>query len=344
MRLQVNLLKDAIPEAVDQYFPRPARDAFHEADTQRVLHGAEWYSVLITQGDNGFFHVFAPTAIRGTAWRDIDPFMGYFGPLVKAIDPQFLEAALAEYRNACQSLGIVAEVMRFNPLLENHRPFEGRSELQVGPVKSLVIADCSPDEAAQLARYNQTCRYDVRTAGAELKVGWLETEEEWQSFAALYAESLRRVGAHAKWHLAAAVFERARSVPAFRICAARQDGQLASASLIIEHPLQAYYLLAANSMPRVNGANELSIHRTCLALAERGIAHFILGGGNSASEDDPLLRFKRKFSRKGHTLHLGRMIHMKEAYERLCGEYEAKAGVEARKDYFLRYRLLPEYE
>jgi UDP-N-acetylbacillosamine alanyltransferase len=340
MPLQVHVCADSTHSQVEKFFPPPRRDAFHEPAVQRALHGANWQSVFITDGSRAWFHVFAASRIPGTEWSDVDPFLGYFGPVTTTDDAEFNALALAEYRAVCASQGIIAEVMRFNPLLENHRAFAGQAALTISPVKSLVICDCVADETAQLAFYNQNCRRLMRKA-ADLQLEWLPPDQA-AAFISFYYDSLRRVGAVERWFIPEAVLGGLLRLPACRVAVTTRGGWK-SATLIIEHPLQTYYLLAANCAERTEGSNETLVHHVCLDQARKGNSHFMLGGGNSPDEADKLLLFKRKFSSRNYTLQLGKMIHLPEAYTALCQQYDAKTDLAARKNYFLKYRLLPEY-
>ncbi len=330
------------PPGVDEFFPRTKRDAFHEVDVLRVVQGEQWYAILITDGEKAFFHVFAPTSIPGTEWSDIDPFLGYSGPLTTTDDPAFNQRALAEYRHCCADLKIVAEVMRFNPLLNNHLPFRQTPELAVAPVKSLVICDCFTDDHEQMEAYNQSSRRWIRQVPAEFEFVQLITPQAQERFEQIYRDSLSRAGASPRWFFPRTFFAAAYQTASFSLWAVRSH-LIHSVCMIIEHPLQSYYFLAASSEPRVNGTSDYLIHRACVMLAERGGHKFMLGGGNTPEENDSLLTFKRKFSRRPYTLQLGKLIHHQDTYKKLCREYEARVAASERRNYFLNYRLLPEY-
>lgn len=342
MSLEVHTLANAIHPSVEHFFPTPKRDLFHEPQVQRALHGDRWYSVLVTNGQDAFFHVFAPRQIPDTEWSDIDPFLGYHGPLTTTSNAGFNESALQEHSAVCASLKIIAELMRFNPLLRNAEVFAPLSSMSVVPVKSVVICDCMNSEEEQLALYDQDSRRRLRKP-SDLRFKWLEIPGRVDEFAPFYVDSLRRVGAGHRWYFTQETLKRLVGLDCCRVAAVTRGDSWVTASLILEHPLQAYYFLAANSADHVPGAGERLIHQVNLELVRRGIGHLMLGGGNSTDEKDSLLHFKRKFSRKNYVLHLGKKVHVPKAYEALCKEYEMVTELSARRDYFLKYRLLPRY-
>jgi hypothetical protein len=337
--MRTQLTQNSVPENLDEFFPSRQRDAFHEAAIQRIFHGTQWYSVLIQDNGAAFYHAFAPLPIAGTTWKDIDPFLGYYGPILTSEDQDFARRALEEYSSICRSLGIVAEVMRFNPLLENHQCFKAAG-MDIRPVKSVVIVECDADEAKQSTNYNQSCRRRLRSVASQVTFEWLSTPAEREAYTDFYYQSLERVAAGRRWFIPRATLSLAYQSDQFGVAVIKKGDAWLSASLVLKQELEGYYLLAANSSELVPGANEMLIHRIGVDLARSGIKRLMLGGGNTTAEEDPLLQFKRKFSKGNYALNLGRMVHHTEAYTELCASYEAQVPVTERKDYFLKYRLL----
>ena len=61
--------------------------------------------------------------------------------------------------------------------------------------------------------------------------------------------------------------------------------------------------------------------------------------GNNASDDDPLLKFKKKFAAELSPLMLGRLVHQPQAFEELvAATVAARPELEAVR-FFLKYRL-----
>ena len=50
--------------------------------------------------------------------------------------------------------------------------------------------------------------------------------------------------------------------------------------------------------------------------------YLILGGGRTSSEDDLLLRFKRKFSEKSYDFFVGSLTHNKKFYKEIVAKAE----------------------
>src|SRR5271165_3316700 len=103
--LKVLLTEDRHPPNFDDFFPTNSRDAFHERDVLNAT-ATKWYSILIIHGSMAFHNSFALSPIDGTNFFDIEPFMGYAGPLTTTADKKFLSEALEAYSCVCRQFKI----------------------------------------------------------------------------------------------------------------------------------------------------------------------------------------------------------------------------------------------
>ena len=70
---------------------------------------------------------------------------------------------------------------------------------------------------------------------------------------------------------------------------------------------------------------------------EKGLKYFLLGGGTTSNECDPLFKFKKKFSKELKPFYISGKIYNQEIYDKY-----SKIWKEQSKDnikYFLKYRL-----
>ena len=192
-----------------EFFNFSSLDAFHNADVLSVVHGRDWRSVLITDGRDAWLHAFAKTPIGETGHFDVDPFLGYAGPVATTPDRRFIEAALQTHAEVCRAEKIIAEVFRFNPLLGNHAAFDGTAT-RVVRAKDIIIATCAADEGAQMRTFTKSCRSSVRRGLRDLAFEALEGASGMDAFASLYRRSLGRLDSEAKWYFPDAFFARAR--------------------------------------------------------------------------------------------------------------------------------------
>ncbi|MDP6602664.1 MAG: GNAT family N-acetyltransferase [Rhodospirillales bacterium] len=320
------------------FFDFSGLDAFHHADVLSVVHGRDWRSVLITDGREAWLHAFAKAPIGETGHFDVDPFLGYAGPVATTADSRFVEAALQAHSEVCRAENIIAEVFRFNPLLGNHAAFDGTAT-RVVRAKDIIITECAAEEDAQLVTFTKSCRSSVRRGLRDLAFEDFKGASGMDAFAGLYRRSLDRLGSEAKWYFPNAFLARALASDQFAAYGVRKGSELVSAALAIHHPAGAYYFLAANADAQVQGANELLVYGIARAAFARGARRLILGGGHGDSATDALYRFKAKFAPSPTPFHIGLMTYNGPALEALRAEAVAHRPELAEAPYFLNYRL-----
>lgn len=340
--LQFYKEKGSHPQRVFEYFSFDQLDAFHNQNILSAVYGKEWYSILITYGRNALFHTFYKHRIGDSGWFDIEPVLGYNGPVVNTDDKEFLCKAIRLYSDFCKEEKIVAEVIRFNCILNNHYLFKDIPSLHISPTKQIVVVSCMREDDKQLKEFNEPCRRRVKSGLRNCEFKILNKEDEWMSFLMFYFNSLKRVGADRKWYFSQDFFERVRTSEYFQVYSVYHEGKIASASLVIEYPFAGYYLLAGNSDELIHGANESLIFHITRSFAKKDIPFLILGGGNSSSLDDPLFRFKKKFAKTTYIFFIGKMIHMPDIYKKLVDEAIRKRPDIETVNFFLKYRLTEE--
>jgi len=342
MALQLQTARGGYPAAATNFFDFAQLDAFHHPEVLSVLYGDAWHSVLITddQGQALLHSFFLQPLPDGQAGFDIEPFIGYAGPVLTTDStPDFREMALVQYSEHCRSMGIVAEVVRFSPILANANEFIDSAQLQIFSAKDIIVAQCYADEAFQLASFQSKCRSSVKRGLRDCTAEMLDKDKDWDEFVAFYYASLGRINADKKWFYPLEVMARAAASDFFQVYVIRYQGEWASLSLVISHPLASYYFAAASGSQPVQGANEYLLFYIAQTIGKQGGKHLILGGGNSAAEDDPLLRFKRKFSQELTPLLMGRSVHDQEHLTKLITDAIAKRPEIAGARFFLKYRL-----
>lgn len=308
-------------------------DAFHSEDVLTLVHGPGWTSIVIEEDGQALLHTHFKARIGATAWFDSDPFLGYDGPVANTADAGFLRRALARLSEVCRDEGLVAQVLRFNPLLGNGAALEKLHEgLRIVHAKDIVIVNCHADEAAQLAEFSTSRQRDLRRSAHAATFRILEGAGDRERFRQLYASSIRRVGADSRWHFSAEFFERAGASARVTLYGVEgPSGELFAAALAVHHPFASYWLLGAVDENATDGASKQLVHGMAMDTAHRGTKYLILGGGNSSSPEDDLLVWKSKFAPRLYPFHLGLWIHMPQAFSELTG-----GGAPA--PYFLSYR------
>ena len=198
------------PERVSMFFDLEQQDFFFTEDANSLFYEGAWESVLIEDGNNALVHAFARNPISAAGSCDVEPLVGYSGPLANTAQVEFLRAALTEYSAFCNQGGIVAELIRFNPLMRNHEPLKGLCVgLSLVEGKPMAYIRLSSDHEAMLASYAPDCRKKVRKGFRLYEHRVLsKSPEEWSMFVAMYRRSMQVLGADSAWLFDDAFFER----------------------------------------------------------------------------------------------------------------------------------------
>ena len=333
--------KEKHSSLVRNFFELDNLDVFYSEEVLNVIYGPNFESILIIDNDKAFFHVFSRREIRGTDKYDIEPFLGYAGPVVNTQNCDFINHSMSIYSEFCRENNIVAELIRFNPVAQNHTYFKECDFIKIVPAKEIVVVDSFKDEAEQLINFGKpSVRYSVNRAKKTCLFREVDKFDGLNSFINLYTNALISNDADNKWFFPADFFLRIQKTECFKIFSVFHEDKLVSASLVILSKPSAYYLLAANNSKKVQGANELLIVRICQIAASYQIPYLILGGGNTTSDNDSLLWFKKKFTQRTHTFYIGKMIHDEDTYNQMCDEALQQDFSLHEKNYHLKYRLL----
>lgn len=273
--------------------------------------------------------------------RDIESIYGFTGPLATTGDPDFLKEAWDAFTHWAAEESVVAEFVRFNPLLTNERfaPMEMACE----KVRDHVVIDLSlDDERLWRESYGKANRNMIRKAERlGLSVSFEPLAEHLDTFVRLYRETMDRNRAGQEYYFDRAHFAvLARESSAIAAVARRQSLELA-VSLFLVGPGWTHYHLSGCSEEGLDAAaNNLILHRAVGKARQLGSSLLHLGGGRTGDPGDLLLRFKAGFSPLRRGVSIGRRVHRPERYDELCALRRAQVStVPAR--HFLAYRYEP---
>ena len=334
------------PTALRRWFPAPEPDPFFEEDVLTALYGDAWTSIVVEQDGHALRHAFAASAIGTTGLFDIEPLVGYAGLLATPGAPsEFLIAALDRYSTLCRENGIVGELVRFNPLLQNGERMDGLApDLVLAPSKTVVYLAVHHDESIQMAGYPPATRHMMRAGYRSSNASRLEkTPAAWTELRLFYERTLDDTGAEPHWRLPIDQWERLRRHPRFVLLGAVQQNQLVSGAIALTHDRTWYYFLAAGVRdPQARrGASNALVHEIAKAAARDGASRISLGGGRTSAPDDSLFRFKSSFGGENRPFRVGRFTHNRVELASLIKAAERRDRCVDGSPLLLRYRLAP---
>jgi hypothetical protein len=315
-------LFDSLPEAMQVPTLSPAYVA---ADARRDPMLSPCYLVW-SLGSAWLMHAVHEARIPDREEADWQSPYGYGGPLDPGLDARDVARAWHALDALAHERRVVAEFVRFHPLLGNERGYPGT----VQPDRSVVMLDLSSGDL--LARYSGRARTAVRKAlkdGLQLRS---ETAEARAAFAEFYRAGMAQIGAGTFYRFDDGYFAALLSMPTARVLSVDgADGETLAMGLFLFGPRVAeYHLSATTEAGRRANATNLLLHGAACAAQESGLRCLYLGGGTNADPDNALLRFKQSYATGEATFSHGYRIHDSAAYAELRAAFPEQARTSRR--------------
>lgn len=281
-------------------------------------------------------------------WFDIESAYGYGGPLSTTDDPGFLKDAWGAFSSWCAEQKIVAEFIRFHPLLQNERWIDPQTSISTD--RDTVSIDLGNLEEGLDIPFPTESRYMVRRAErAGVIVRAVSPREGFAPFLALYRATMERVGA-SEYYLFDDRYFRLLELLIEKhgwLLAADLNGQWVAAALFLRGAqIMHYHLSASDPARRIPGATNAILHEAARIGVREKMGKIHLGGGRTPDPTDRLLRFKQSIGTGRHAFQIGRRIHNQAVYSDLCVAWKKQypSLVSSRGARLLCYREKPSRE
>jgi hypothetical protein len=267
------------------------------ADAARDSRLQPWF-IEVNSELGTWIHGVHVTDIPGTPWRDASSPYGYGGPLSTSAEADFLSQCWSIYAKFMLEQKVVAEYIRFHPVLGNDRFYGG----QVTDNREVVIMDLETADFA--ASYVPRVRTILRKADRN-SICYVEADlaANVQRFADFHWAAMNAIGADGFYLFSPEYFYAlaATGMTRLGVCVRKSDAGLGgawlAAAIFLESGETVEYHLAANSADgRTVGASSFLIDQAARSARQRGSKHMYLGGGSDRSPANPLLFFKAGFS------------------------------------------------
>lgn len=280
-----------------------------------------------------FYYAFHKGIVPGTRFIDIQSPYPYGGPLCSTSDAGFLDAAWKQYQIWCQDHYVLAEFVRFHPIMANWQLHPGNSLY----MRDTVWVDLEATDP--VSSFSSRVRNGLHKARKhELRVVWEESEASYRAFAALYWQAMRERKADPFYYFSYALFQ---NFPVWDCCSlafcVKNEEVLAASLFIIDSFTMEYYLAAATPEGKRCNASTLILSEAAVRGKTLGCQVLHLGGGTDNQLSNPLLFFKSGFSKNRAPFRIGKVIHNSEAYRFLQIEWQSRCG--SCNDKLLFYRF-----
>jgi lipid II:glycine glycyltransferase (peptidoglycan interpeptide bridge formation enzyme) len=196
---------------------------------------------------------------------------------------------------------------------------------------STVVIELAKDQETIWGEYDRSVRGKIKRAAAEgLEVEWDPDWRYFDDFIRVYQNTMERNHAGRFYLFSREHFHTFKEISGAHasLVVARLRGEVIGATLIIEYGgIVNVHLLGSDERFGALSPSTSLIHEVQKWAQNRGNRFVHLGGGRGRSEDDPLFKFKRKFSKDTRAFFTGRRIINERVYAALTQSRRCRAAV-----------------
>ncbi len=307
----LNTLLDRLPARLRHPMLRPEYIYIMAGQYQN----AEADFFLFEQQGEFFYHPFIifSTSLNGREVKDIESAYGFGGPISSSLNSAFIKSAQQAYKAYCIKKGILVEFIRFSGCLKNDVFYDGDTYEN----RSVVAVDLTLEPVT--SQIQRRTRSAIKKATRdEVEVIWSKEPHHVEAFIDLYYESMKRLAADAFYFFSRDTLKNLVALTQCKLALACYQGEIvAAASFFADGDFMEYHLSANNQQGQKVNATKLIIAKAMQKGAEQGMKYLHLGGGTSACENDPLLRFKMLFSKNLKKYVIGNQVFNGQTYQEL---------------------------
>ncbi len=291
-----------------------------DAARENLLRPVHW---CFQQGHLCFIHSFHLCSNPGLAINDIQSAYGYGGPLSNTDDATFLNSAAHAFSRWAHDNSVLAEFLRFHPLVPHRRWYAG----EVVSNRETVQIDLGKDLFKQ---YQVRCRTSVRRfLEKDLQVERVPPECMQSVFPALYKDNMDRIGAASSYYFPKNYFDALFHFGGVENWLVYLNGQAIAGAVILVSArarIAEYHLSAQARGAEIHKVMGGLIHVVANYYKSRQFRYFYLGGGRSVDSKDSLLFFKKGFSSSTSLYQTASRVYDTEYYETLKRALLSKAA------------------
>jgi len=286
--------------------------SYLKADASRDQELEPIYWMYEDAGDCLYYGVHQ-SQIPGSDYFDLQSPYGYGGPQATSTKTEFLSKAWHAFNEDCREQGVVAEFVRFHPLLENWKYYQGT----VLDDRETVWIDLSQSDL--LSNYSGRVRTAIKKSQKnDVTLSWVEKLDFVAFFPEFYRTEMKAIAADEFYHFSDEYFENLLEMENLKFAVCQKNKEvIAAAIFLFGQDIIEYHLSCANEFGKKHSASNIMLHEAALLGKEEGRKRLYLGGGTAAGENNPLFFFKRGFSKQRAAYKIGKVIHDKSKYKEL---------------------------
>lgn len=299
---------------------------------------------IYNDGEHVYIYPFIMRPVPGNAgYFDISAPYGYGGPVSDTDDPDFLNQAYRCFNEEALKRNVIAEVIKFHSLLNNHIPLMNIFKGTITKICPTVYVDINVDEDYRWKNiYTHANRKNINKAKrSNIEVKATRDDDSWRAFQRLYAVTMDANKTREFYFFSPEYFNSIKKYLAgnYILISCTAAGRIIAVMLVLLGKIYAHcHLLGTDRDFMSTGVNNLLHHELILWCKKNGYLKLHIGGGRGNSDDDSLLRFKKNFSDKLSSFYVGEYVLNPGIYSRLCREWSLNNPGKKESGHLLKYR------
>ncbi len=269
---------------------------------------------VIHQEHNIFYHAFYLGNVLNTELKDIQTPYGYGGPIILG-SQQFKEMAIKSYLEWCQSNNIIAEFIRFHPIVNTLESYYGK----ITKNRETVYIDLNNSEDL-LGSFSIRVRTAVKKANKNnVKVVFSKDPIFLEAFIRIYDELMIKKRAETEYFFDIEYYlGLLKNEHTYLLSAVDNNNEIIASSIFfMTNSIAEYHLSASTDTGRELSASNLMIYEFAEFAKKNKVQNLYLGGGTDNSPENSLLFFKKGFSKLSRDFYIGSFIHNPIEYSNL---------------------------
>lgn len=257
-------------------------------------------------------------------YYDIQGAYGYNGLVASTDEDAFIAEFWKAFDAYCEENDIIAEFMRFHPLLNNQRLASPNMKTFFSRHTVSLNLSLSLDEiwTQQFSSKNRNMIRKAEKEGVTI-VG----SDDYETFRKLYDSTMTNLNAEGYYFFPQSYYDEFKQ--SFKndsiLCLAMFEGKVIAGSMFMFSKDYAHYHLSARDREYSKyAANNLILWYGIQKAKERGCKWFHFGGGTTGEEDDSLLLFKQNFSKMKTEFWIGKRVHNQTVYDSIVEQWKEK--------------------
>lgn len=254
-------------------------------------------------------------------YYDMETAYGYGGPLVNTDNEEFIHEFEKEFKKFCNKNNIIAEFIRFHPLLNNHTIFKDNINVSHNRTTTYIDLNKSIYDI-----WNKDITSKNRNVIRKAEKNKLITEVSFdlKDFKKIYINTMDRLNANKEYYFKDYYFNNLRNLNYICINVKLNNVVIASAVFLRGNEMFHYHLSGSLKDYLKYCPNNLLLWEAIKYAKDKGFSKFHFGGGLKDSENDTLYKFKKSFCNETSDFYIGKRIHNEKIYDYLINQWKNK--------------------